>query len=119
MTYPPKAFPGLLALTVLLQGTIGFISWPLLSEIQPFGPEPALGNFLLLLVPTVPLYLWPLRFQAVHDQKLLQAGVIGNRPLIAMAHTEDERTCDDSPRGRLEANNHTWQASISWDSRAS
>ena len=79
MSFPSAAYPGLLATTLLVQGIVGFIAWPLLSEVQPFGPDPAAGNFALLLVPMFVAYAWPLRYQRADDRRLLLDGIVGRQ----------------------------------------
>ena len=60
MTFAAARFPGLLTVTLAVQGTLGFV--PLaLSELEPFGcRDPCKGNFLLIGLPSVALYAWPL-----------------------------------------------------------
>ena len=61
LTFPPQCYPGLLTVVFIVQGTFGFIAWPVLSEIRPFGcADPCVAHFLLLLAPTPALFLWPL-----------------------------------------------------------
>ena len=84
MTFPPKAFPGLLAIVLFVQASIGFVAWPLLSLLHPFGHDPALGNFLLLVLPTLPLYAWPLQLQGANDLELAELGATGRPPFSAL-----------------------------------
>ena len=61
MAFPAASYPGLLTMVFLVQGSLGFLAWPVLSEVKPFGcADPCQGNFLLLLVPSLALYAWPL-----------------------------------------------------------
>lgn len=59
MTFAPASYPGLLTVTFLVQGTLGFLAWPVLSDLKPFGSDPSLGNFVLMLSPTALFYAWP------------------------------------------------------------
>jgi hypothetical protein len=60
MTFPQSSYPGLLTCTLAVQGSLGFVAWPVLSEVQPFGcADPCVGNFMTILVPSVALYAWP------------------------------------------------------------
>ena len=91
MAFPPAAYPGLLTVTLAVQGAFGFISWPLLTEVQPFGPDPSTGNFLLLGAPTLLLYVWPLLLQGEDDRQRAL------RPAMASASrgTADVSLLDD------------------------
>ena len=60
ITFSSAYYPGLLTITLAVQGTLGFIAWPLLVEVAPFGHDPCLGNFLLMAAPTPLLLAWPL-----------------------------------------------------------
>ena len=62
MSYPATMYPGLIAVTVTAQGLVGFVAWPLLTEVEPFGAHAWTRSWdvLLLLAPTVLLYVWPL-----------------------------------------------------------
>lgn len=40
-------------------GSLGFIAWPTLAVVRPFGCSRCTPNFLLLLLPSVLLYAWP------------------------------------------------------------
>lgn len=65
LTFPKDVFPGLLALTLLVQGLFGFIAWPGLAT----NPWPSwTPTILMLLVPTTMLYWWP-----VHEIRLIKA----------------------------------------------
>lgn len=61
MEFDAASYPGLLTVTMVVQGTLGFLAWPLLSEVRPFGcADPCPGNFILILVPSTVLFAWPL-----------------------------------------------------------
>merc|ERR1712072_926453 len=61
MTFKPASYPGLLATALIVQGSLGFLAWPVLSEVHPFGcADPCMGNFIMVLAPSVILYAWPL-----------------------------------------------------------
>lgn len=77
MAFPPDMYSGLLTVTLLVQGCLGFIAWPLLAEVRPFGPDPSLGNFVLMLLPATLLFAWPLLVQSADDERLRKQGVIG------------------------------------------
>ena len=84
MAFPTDDYSGLLSVTLAVQGTLGFLVWPLLVVVQPFGVDPSFGNFVLMAVPVVLLSAWPLFIQGKDDARLLQLGVIGptqERPL--------------------------------------
>lgn len=59
IAFPPRAYPGLLTVTLIVQGTLGFIAWPLLAVARPFGCSQCTPNYLLLLLPSLLLYAWP------------------------------------------------------------
>ena len=69
MAFPPSAYPGLLTVTLAVQGAFGFVAWPLLTEVQPFGADPCTGNFVLIGAPTLLLYAWPLLLQGKDDRQ--------------------------------------------------
>jgi hypothetical protein len=102
MSFPASAYPGLLATLLTVQGVVGFIAWPLLSEVQPFGPDPAAGNFVLLLVPMFVAYAWPLRYQRADDRRLVLDGIVGRRKtppeavaaLVRASWSSHSATCD-------------------------
>jgi len=77
MAFPSDLYSGLLTVTVAVQCSLGFIAWPLLAVVKPFGADPSLGNFLLMLVPSVLCGVWPLWLQWVDDRRLVEAGVVG------------------------------------------
>ena len=77
ITFSSAYYPGLLTITLAVQGTLGFIAWPLLVEVAPFGHDPCLGNFLLMAAPTPLLLAWPLGRGSVN-------GKGAGRSLIAM-----------------------------------
>jgi hypothetical protein len=61
MEFDGRSYPGLLTVTLAVQGCLGFIAWPLLSVVKPFGcADPCTGNFLFILAPSVLLYAWPI-----------------------------------------------------------
>lgn len=82
MAFPAQTYPGLLTVTFLVQGTLGFVAWPLLSEVRPFGADPATGNFVLILVPSILCYAWPLSLGATrrkpHEARASTCGGSGD-----------------------------------------
>lgn len=79
LSFDAECFAGLLSTVLAVQGCVGFIAWPVLSQMRPFGADPCAGNFLLLLLPPFALYSWPLFFQGEDDLRLRSIGAIGHR----------------------------------------
>jgi hypothetical protein len=79
LTFPAQAYPGLLTVTLMVQGALGFIAWPLLSTGYLFGCNLCPSSFLLLLLPSLPLYAWPLlcHGRVRKDEELLRAAARG------------------------------------------
>ena len=63
MAFAPAAYSGLLTVTLLVQGLLGFVAWPLLAVGRPFGLDPCVGNFLLMMLPAPLLLVWPICLQ--------------------------------------------------------
>ena len=91
LAFPPAAYPGLLTVTLTVQGTLGFIAWGL--TLRPFGCVLCPPNFLVLLLPSLLMYLWPL---------LLLRGDAGGRVASRRGATPAEREGEaaSKPGGR-------------------
>jgi len=59
VAFPTSLYCPLLALTIAVQGTVGFIAWPVLSP-DPFGPNAYKKVITLLVVPSFLCYVFPL-----------------------------------------------------------
>merc|ERR1712226_650825 len=58
IAYPAEMYAGLLSIVLFVQGLLGFVAWPVLSALRPFGSS--WGTYIaILILPTVPLYAWP------------------------------------------------------------
>jgi len=77
MAFPNEMYSGLLTVSICVQELLGFIAWPTLAVIKPFGADPSVGNFLLMLVPSTLLLAWPLWLQAEDDKSLIEQGIVG------------------------------------------
>ena len=76
MTFPPAAYPGLLTVTLAVQGAFGFIAWPLLTQVKPFGADPSTGNIILIGAPTLLLYAWPVLQGKDDRRRALRLGMV-------------------------------------------